>query len=134
MLQVGGIKTAKGLGVSSSTELSEEERKALKNLAEVLREFVALRPNMPIHQVLVMLSVALDEGKSLKHYARALEYPPSTVSRVFLDNGPKARSGEEGLGLLEAKSSIANLREHETYLTVKGRSLFRQVARRLLKR
>jgi hypothetical protein len=42
------------------------------------------------------------------------------------------RTGEEGLGLLEARSSMASLREYETHLTTKGRSLFKSVAHRLM--
>ncbi len=123
---------AKGLTVSHANGLTDDERKALKHLTEVLNEFISLRPNMPMHQLVVMLHVALDEGKSLKHYAAATEYPTSSVSRTFLDNGPKMRTGEEGLGLLEARPSAHSLREYETHLTVKGRSLFKTIARKLM--
>jgi hypothetical protein len=113
--------------------LTEDERKALTGLSDVLQKFVSLRPNMPLHQIIVMIQVALEEGKSLKHYATATDYPTSTVSRTFLDCGPKMRTGEEGLGLLEARASMASLREYETHLTTKGRSLFKSVAHRLMR-
>lgn len=136
MLQVsdsrGSSSISGGKAVSAANGLSDEERQQLKRFCEVLQEFIDLRPNMPMHQVVVMLAVALDEGKSLKHYAGVADYATSTVSRTFLDNGPKLRSGEEGLGLLEARPSTHSLREHETHLTTKGRALFRSVARKLM--
>jgi len=130
-MNTGADKT-KGMPVVSATsELSDEERKALKGLADVLKDFISLRPNMPMHQVVVMIQVALDEGRSLKHYSDTLEYPTATVSRAFLDNGQKMRNGEEGLGLLEARQSARSLREHETHLTAKGRKLLRDAAKKL---
>jgi hypothetical protein len=130
MLQTNRFGEAKGRSVAN--DLTEEEERALKHLAEVLKDFIKLRPNMPMHQLVVMLYVALDEGKSLKHYSQATEYPTSSVSRTFLDNGPKMRTGEEGLGLLEARPSPHSLREYETHLTTKGRKTFKDAARKLL--
>jgi hypothetical protein len=131
-MNTGADRTTKGFStVSAVNELSDDERKALKGFAEVLKDFIALRPNMPMHQVVVMVQVALDEGKSLKHYSDVLEYPTATVSRAFLDNGQKMRNGEEGLGLLEARQSARSLREHETHLTTKGRKLLRDAAKKL---
>jgi hypothetical protein len=124
-----GLKT-KGLSVAG--DLTDDERRALKAFADVLQEFVNRRANMPLHQIIVMLTVALDEGKSLKHYSALTKYPTSSVSRTFLDNGPKMRTGEEGLGLLEARASSHNLREYETHLTSKGRKLFKDIARKLM--
>jgi len=134
MLQMntGADRITKGTVMSAVNELTDEERKALRGFAEVLKDFIALRPNMPMHQVVVMIQVALDEGKSLKHYSDTLEYPTATVSRAFLDNGQKMRNGEEGLGLLEARQSPRSLREHETHLTAKGRKLLRDAAKKLV--
>lgn len=122
----------KGRGMSNGQGLSDEERKELERLSSVLKDFINLRPNMPLHQIVVMICVALEEGKSLKHYATTCDYPTSTISRTFLDNGPKLRSGEAGLGLLEARTSAASLREYETHLTVKGRAMFKSIARKLM--
>lgn len=132
MLQnVETIGTSRGRGLSL---LTDDERTELRRLCDVLTDFIKLRPNMPMHQLVVMLTVALDEGKSLKHYAGVTGYPTSSVSRTFLDNGPKMRTGEEGLGLLEARPSQASLREYETHLTPKGRSMFKGVAKKLMGR
>lgn len=120
-------------GFVSANGLTDEERKALENFLSVVKEFMTIRPNMPMHQLVVMLNVDLDEGKSLKHYTDKTGYPPSTVSRTFLDNGPKMRTGEEGLGLLEGRTSAHSLWEYETVLTTRGRALFRKVAHRLMR-
>jgi hypothetical protein len=42
------------------------------------------------------------------------------------------RTGEEGLGLLEARPSAHSLREYETVLTAKGRKLFGDTAKKLM--
>jgi hypothetical protein len=118
--------------ITAASHFNDDERKAHQGLSDVLKEFIGLRANMPMHQVVVMLQVALEEGKSLKHYSNALDYPSATVSRTFLDNGPKMRTGEEGLRLLEGTPSQRSLREYETSLTPKGRTLFRNVARKLI--
>ncbi|WP_249156706.1 hypothetical protein [Bradyrhizobium sp. KB893862 SZCCT0404] len=89
---------------------------------------------MPLHQVIVMLTVALNEGKSLKKYSELTDFPPSTISRTFLDCGPKMRSGEAGLGLLEARPSAHSLREHETFLSEEGTKLMHSIAKKLSKR
>lgn len=131
MLEHITVSKSRGLALTANG-LSEDERTALQHLVDVLQTFIKLRPNMPMHQLVVMLQVALDEGKSLKHYSQVTEYPPSSVSRTFLDNGPKMRTGEEGLGLLEGRASAHSLREYETHLTSKGRQVFKSVAKKLL--
>jgi DNA-binding MarR family transcriptional regulator len=118
---------------ASVTDLSDEDRRVLSGLAEVLDQFEALRPNIPLHQVKMLLKLALDEGKSQKYYSEKWDYPPSTVSRAMLDLGKRMRKGEEGLGLVDFRTSAHSLREHEVFLSVKGRSILQKAAKRLCK-
>lgn len=122
----GGSKASKVLG-----DISDDEMRALKALAEVLDQFSLLRPNIPLHQVTLFLRLALDEGHSQKYYSERFNLPPSTVSRAMLDLGKKMRGGEAGLGLVEERTSAHSLREHEVYISTKGRDLLRKAVRKL---
>jgi DNA-binding MarR family transcriptional regulator len=129
MLQAANRKDVKGMHVPN--ELSDDDKRLLAGLAEVLDQFEALRPNMPLHQVKMLLRLALDEGRSQRSYSEKWEYPPSTVSRAMLDLGKRTRKGEEGLGLVDERVSAHSLREHEVYLSTKGRTMLAKAARRL---
>jgi DNA-binding MarR family transcriptional regulator len=116
-----------------TAEFNDDERKVLRNLADVLEQFKLLRSNIPLHQVIMLLELALDEGKSQKFYSDHLELQPSTVSRGFLDLGQKLRNGEEGFGLVEHRVSAHSLREHEMFVSPKGRSMLQRIIKRLSK-
>jgi DNA-binding MarR family transcriptional regulator len=132
MLQMTGGNATRPKGVPV-TDIGDDERKVLAGLVEVLDQFEGLRPNIPVHQVKMLVKLALDEGKSQKYYSDKWEYPPSTVSRAMLDLGKRTRKGEEGLGLVDERTSAHSLREHEVYLSVKGKSMLVKLARRLCK-
>jgi hypothetical protein len=83
---------------------TDEEKRVLKGLAEVLEQFLLKRANIPLHQVTLLLRLAIDEGHSQKQYSDTLGFPPSTVSRAMLDLGKRRRSGDEGLGLWRSES------------------------------
>lgn len=115
-----------------SEGFSDEERKALQSLADVLEQFMLLRYNIPLHHLVLLLRMGLDEGHSQKYYSGKLGYPTASVSRAFLDLGKKTRKGAQGLMLTDDRPSMASLREHETFPSIKGRALLRRVADRLL--
>jgi DNA-binding MarR family transcriptional regulator len=133
MLEIANTDVLTGGKGTRVTELNDDERKVLAGLAEVLDQFEALRPNIPLHQVKMLLRLALDEGKSQKYYSEKWDYPPSTVSRAMLDLGVKTRKGEEGLGLVDFRTSAHSLREHEVHLSIKGKNMLMKAARRLCK-
>jgi DNA-binding MarR family transcriptional regulator len=88
---------------------------------------------MPIHTVTAFLQVALDEGSSVIDYARKAGVAQSVMSRHLLDLREIHRTGSEGLGLIEARPSLEELRRFEVYLSDKGRALAHQIARSLNK-
>jgi len=111
-------------------ELGDDEKKIVAAMADALAQFEALRPNMPIIHLRMLLMLALEEGKSQKYYSGKWHYPTSTVSRAMLDMGRRMRKGEAGLGLVEEQVSFHSLREHEVSLSVKGRTLLHKIIRR----
>ena len=116
-----------------SAEMDEEEKKLLKNFATCLEEFTQRRPNIPVFHIVMLAWLALDEGKSQKHYSNKWGVPPATVSRIMLDFGKKMRHGETGMGLIDERISAHSLREHEVYLSDTGKALLRKVIKRLCK-
>jgi hypothetical protein len=114
-------------------ELSDDDKKLVAGLVDMLNQLEALRANMPLHQVKMLLMLALDEGKSQKYYSGKWQYPPSTVSRAMLDLGRRTRKGEEGLGLIDERVSSHSLKEHEAYLSLKGKTLLHKIIGRLSK-
>jgi DNA-binding MarR family transcriptional regulator len=120
-------------GAIVTVTFTDDEKKVLKGLAEVLEGFQMLRANIPLHQVTMLLRLAIDEGHSQKHYSESLGLPPSTVSRAFLDMGKRMRGGDEGLGLVEEKTSAHSLREHEMFVSTKGRTMLRNAVKKLCK-
>ena len=109
--------------------LTEDEKDRLKGLIEVLTLMTKDRPNIPVHQLILLFMLALDEGQSQKHYREKSGFPPSTVSRAMLDLGQKMRSGEPGLGLIDDRTSAHSLREYEMYLSRKGAALVKKIAK-----
>lgn len=114
-----------------SESLTEVERKNLQSLITFLEHFTNLKPNIPAYQITAFLRLALDEGKSVKHYSETGDLATSTMSRAFLDLGKKNRQGEQGMMLVEDKPSLRSLRTHEMYLTSKGRALLWKVLKGL---
>lgn len=114
-------------------EYGEDDRRIISGLVDVLQEFADKRANIPLHQVIMLLRLSLDEGKSQKFYSDRWELPRSTVSRAMLDLGKKTRKGEEGLGLVDERTAPHSLKEHEVYLSPKGRSLVSRIIKRLCK-
>lgn len=113
------------------TELDEDEKRLLASFIAVLMDFTSKRPNIPALHIVMMIQIALDEGKSQKYYSDKWGIPTSSVSRVVLDLSVKTRHGEPGLGLLELRVSPHSLREQEVCLSTTGRALLKKALRRL---
>jgi hypothetical protein len=113
--------------------VNDDEKKVVAGLVDVLDQFEEMRPNFPLHQVKMLLKLALDEGKSQKYYSAKWQYPTATVSRAMLDMGRRMRGGLDGLGLIDERVSTHSLREHEVYLSLKGKTMLQKMIKRLCK-
>jgi DNA-binding MarR family transcriptional regulator len=110
----------------------ETDRRTLRRLMHVIHRFRLVRQTMPAHLIEALLRVALDEGRSVKWYAEQSAVSTSVMSRHLLDLGSEFRSGDAGLELVEKRTAAHSLREHEVYLTAKGRHTVKEVANILL--
>ena len=71
--------------------------------------------------------VALDEGKGVNAYARAMGIHRSAMSRCLHDIGDRARSGGPGLGLVTIDPHPTVSQRSQVRLTAKGRSIAQEV-------
>lgn len=111
--------------------MEDVDKRTLTRLRTVIRRFRRVRQTMPVHLVEALLSVAINEGKSVIAYARESEVSQSVMSRHLLELGTQYVKGEPGLGLIEKRPSAHSLREYEVYLTASGRRTVAEVAEML---
>jgi len=91
-----------------------------------------LRGSIPLPYVTIFLMVALDEGKSVSTYARAIGVRDRRVmSRYLCDIGDRARSGGPGLGLVTVQQHPAHSRTRQVLLTTKGRAVAEAIIRQM---
>lgn len=108
-------------------ELGDEERKIFKRLKRTIDTFRTLYPNMPSSYIDAFLCVVLEPGKGPSDYAIDMNTIQPIASRVLLEIGTKARLRDEGLHLVDRQLSDTSLRNHELFLTPKGRQLMNQL-------
>jgi hypothetical protein len=79
--------------------------------------------------VTTFLMVALDEGKGVCAYARAVGVHRAAMSRYLRDIGERARNGGPGLGLVTVKPHPRYPHRRRVLLTAKGRLVASQIFR-----
>jgi hypothetical protein len=78
---------------------------------------------MPLSFVIVFLTVALDEGKSVGSYARALGIKNRlTMSRFLQKIGRKGRNGNDGLDLVTSKPDPSVYQGTQIFFDCQGTS------------
>jgi DNA-binding MarR family transcriptional regulator len=77
------------------------------------------------------LMVVLDEGRGVNEYARAVGIHRAAMSRNLHAIGGRARNGGPGLGLVSVQPHPANPVRSQVFLTLKGRSIAKEIFRQL---
>ena len=98
-----------------------------EKLVHALAPFFVLRERLPARSIQVLLLVAAHEGETVGDFSRRAAVPNSSMSRLLLDLGPRARDGTEGMGLLVRRGDPANFLKAQYFLTPKGRALVNKV-------
>jgi hypothetical protein len=111
----------------------ENDERAIQALLWALKPLANLRGTMPLSAVTTFLMVALDEGKGVNAYARALGKHRSAVSRCLHDIGGRARNGGPGLGLVSVDPHPSDLQGSQVHLTAKGRSIKQEIFKQVRK-
>lgn len=121
------------VGISMPKSFNDDELREIRSFHTALGVFRQVRRDMPLQYVLTLLLVATDEGKTVTEYARMTGTSASVMSRHLLDIGERNRHMEDGFGLVMYKANPTNLREHQYYLTPKGRATIQQAIRSMRK-
>ena len=117
--------TATALVAKAVSRRSDE--RTIQALLRALKPLANLRGSVPLSAVTTFLMVALDEGKGVNAYARAVGIHRSSMSRCLHDIGGRARSGGPGLGLVTIDPHPTASQRSQVHLTAKGRSIAQEV-------
>ena len=111
----------------------QRDKRAVQALLGALKPLSDLRgTRMPLSYVIVFLMVALDEGKSVGSYARALGIKNRLTMSRFLQNiGRKGRDGRTGLDLVTSKPDPSVYQGTQIFLTAKGRAVVKSALEQL---
>ena len=112
---------------------NDDPRWIMQCLLWTLKPLSNLSRSIPLQYVTAFLMVALDEGRGVGTYARALGMHRWTMSRYLNAIGPRGRNGGPGLDLVIIKHDPYDPRWTEVFLTPKGRAVaddvFKQMRR-----
>jgi DNA-binding MarR family transcriptional regulator len=109
----------------------DDPRWIIQCLLSTLKPLSNLSRSIPLQYVTAFLVVALDEGRAVGHYARALDMHRWTMSRYLNAIGPRGRNGGPGLDLVTIKHDPYDPRWTEVFLTSKGRAVADEVFKQM---
>ncbi len=113
--------------------ITRSDKIAAQALLWALRPLSNLHRPMPLPFMTAFLMVALDEGKGVNDYARAVGIHRAAMSRNLHAIGDRARNRGPGLGLVTIEPHPANPIKSRVFLTAKGRSIADQMFQQLRK-
>lgn len=127
--------TSPDFAADSATEFiaGGTNKRAIQALLWALKPLVELRETVPLSAVTTLLMVALDEGKGVNTYARALGKDRSSMSRCLHDLGDRARNGGLGHGFVSIDPHPTDPQRSQVHLTAKGRSIVQELVKQLRK-
>ena len=104
-----------------------DDARILRRLSRVNGAFRSVSTSMPCSYVAAYLAVALKPGLGVTDYGNAIGIVQPIMSRILLEIGQKSRNGGEGLGLLDSRRDPTDFRQHQVFLTPKGKMLLNQI-------
>ena len=119
--------SARPAHLASDHAIALSDERLIQTLLWALKPLSNLRGSIPLPFVTTFLMVALDEGKGVSAYARALGISRTAMSRYLRDIGDRARNGGPGLGLVTMQPHPAHSNRRPVVLTAKGRATAKQI-------
>jgi hypothetical protein len=123
----GAVASAITSSAPSEHPVTPGEKRLLQTLVWTLKPLINLRGSIPLPFVTTFLMVALDEGKSVGTYARAIGVHRFAMSRYLRAIGDHARNGGPGLGLVTIEVHPTDPRRRQVFLTARGRAVIGDV-------
>jgi DNA-binding MarR family transcriptional regulator len=112
-----------------SNTLRDEDTKAIKNVLVWIDAFREVRKTMPLQHAYTFLLVAMSEGLSVSEYAERAGVAQTVMTRHLMDIGLQTRRREPGLDLVKTKTNPLDMRQHQAFLTQKGKALLHKIIR-----
>lgn len=103
----------------------------IEQLVDALQEFKNINPNMSVQQIMAFLTVALNEGLSLKEIADLQGMKIPTLSRIFIDLGFRNRNMEPGYNIVESRQDPMELRKNQYTLSKRGQHIVDKLVKKL---
>lgn len=103
------------------------QRRQIRAIYDTVCTFRDLSVTMPVGEVAMFLTVALNEGLSQTELAEKADMKKSTASRYLLDLSEKTRSGGPGHGLINGDTDPSELRRKMYTLSPRGRNIIRKL-------
>jgi hypothetical protein len=119
------------MDLASEPPIELGNKRDFQSLLWALKPLINLRGTIPLPFVTTFLFVALDEGKGVDTYARAVGMHRSAMSRNLHAIGDRARNGGPGLGLVTVDSHPTAPGRSQVHLTTKGRLVAKEVLQQL---
>ncbi len=109
--------------------ISKDGQAALHRCLALIESFRAIRRIMPLQHAYTFVLVALDEGRSVSEYAELAGTSQAVMTRILFALGSGSRPRQAGSGLVQQMIDPQDGRRTQTFLTVKGEALVREIAR-----
>jgi hypothetical protein len=113
--------------ILATASVKPTDKKNIEALLWALKPLTNLRGSMPLPYATAFLMVALDEGKSVNAYARAIGIHRVAMHRYVRNIGNRARNGGPGLGLVKTERHPTYSNRRQVLLTDKGRLLAAEI-------
>lgn len=108
-----------------------EEKAVIRKLLAINETFRAIHPEAKVRWLSEILQVALEEGESIRDYARRLGVNYNVASIDYPGLGQMLRNRDPGLDLLVSAPNRDDLRKHEVRLTPKGKGLISKMLKHM---
>ena len=90
----------------------------------------AIRRTMPMQHAFAFLLVALEEGLGVQEYAERAGITQAVMTRIlFALSSRGRRRNKPAYGLVQQAVDLRDSRRHQTFLTIKGKALMREIVR-----
>lgn len=100
---------------------TRDEREAISRTLRVLEQFRELDSEMQMPQAVTLLSIALNEGISLRELTERTSQAMSSASRNVASLSAVTRHDKAGHGLVVNREDPIDRRQKQHHLTAKGR-------------
>jgi DNA-binding MarR family transcriptional regulator len=94
-----------------------------------MEAFRAIRRTMPLQHAYAFLFVALEEGRSVSEYAKRAGTTQAVMTRILFALSSRNRGRKPRYGLVHQVIDPQDGRRTQTFLTVRGQALAREIVR-----